>query len=220
MCGQTNVCVFQPLFPENSSGFNSFLAHTNSHYAIGNVLSTCLYHVALPTGIPAPRELPRESKFSKAPFVDCLTFSIIISHILYIPFNYAYDTCTLLRVLTQWISVNTCRFYSFVIHVWHPHFTLNGMKKCLAWFHLTWFVGRICTKNTTCLALIIMMHLGAGIAQWLERRTRDRKVAGSNPCRSDGRIFFSRVNFLCWLLFRYPFQPRVTAVARKRPRSF
>ena len=24
--------------------------------------------------------------------------------------------------------------------------------------------------------------LGAGIAQWLERRTRDWKVAGSNPC--------------------------------------
>ena len=61
---------------------------------------------------------------------------------------------------------------------------------------------------------------GAGIVQWLERRTRDRKVAGSNPCRSGGRIFFSRVNFLCWLLFRYPFHLRVTAVARKRPRSF
>ena len=57
----------------------------------------------------------------------------------------------------------------------------------------------------------------AGIAQWLERRTRDRKVAGSNPCWSGGRIFFSWVNFLCWLLFRYPFHPRVTAVARKRP---
>ena len=38
---------------------------------------------------------------------------------------------------------------------------------------------------------------GAGIAQWLERRTRDRKFAGSNPCWSGGRIFFSRVNFLC-----------------------
>ena len=37
---------------------------------------------------------------------------------------------------------------------------------------------------------------GAGVVQWLERRTRDRKVAGSNPCWSDGRIFFSRVNFL------------------------
>ena len=61
---------------------------------------------------------------------------------------------------------------------------------------------------------------GAGIAQWLERRTRDRKVPGSSPGRSGGRIFFSRVNFLCWLLFGYPFQPRVTAVARKRSRSF
>ena len=65
----------------------------------------------------------------------------------------------------------------------------------------------------------MMLH-GAGIAQWLERRTRDRKVAGSNPCWSGGRIFFSRVDFLCWLLFRYPFHPRVTAVARKRSRSF
>ena len=64
------------------------------------------------------------------------------------------------------------------------------------------------------------VHRGAGIAQRLERRTRDRKVAGSNPCWSGGIIFFSRVNFLCWLLFRYPFHPRVTAVARKRPRSF
>ena len=62
--------------------------------------------------------------------------------------------------------------------------------------------------------------LGAGIAQWLEHRTRDWKVAGSNPCWNGGRIFFSRVDFLCWLLFRYPFHPRVTAVARKKSRSF
>ena len=59
-----------------------------------------------------------------------------------------------------------------------------------------------------------------GIAQWLERRTRDWKVTGSNPCWNGGRIFFSRVDFLCWLLFRYPFHPRVTTVARKRSRSF
>ena len=62
--------------------------------------------------------------------------------------------------------------------------------------------------------------LGAGIAQWLEHRTRDWKVAGSNPCWNGGRIFFSRVDFLCWLLFRYPFHPRVTAVACKKSRSF
>ena len=61
---------------------------------------------------------------------------------------------------------------------------------------------------------------GAEIAQWLERRTRDQKVVGSNPCRSSGIIFFSSVNFLCWLLFRYPFHLCVNAVARKRPRSF
>ena len=30
---------------------------------------------------------------------------------------------------------------------------------------------------------------GAGIAPWLDRRTRDRKVAGSNPDRSGGTIF-------------------------------
>ena len=54
-------------------------------------------------------------------------------------------------------------------------------------------------KRISCVVL-------SGIAQWLERRTRDWKVVSSNPCRCGGRIFFSRVNFLCWLLFRYPFQ--------------
>ena len=61
---------------------------------------------------------------------------------------------------------------------------------------------------------------GAGIAQWLEGQTRDRKVPGLSPNRNGRRMFFSRVNFLCWLLFRYPFHPHVTAVARKRSRSF
>ena len=67
---------------------------------------------------------------------------------------------------------------------------------------------------------ISLLSGGAGIAQWLEHRTRDWKVAGSNPCWNGGRIFFSRVDFLCWLLFRYPFHPRVTTVARKKSRSF
>jgi len=60
---------------------------------------------------------------------------------------------------------------------------------------------------------------GAEIAQWLERRTRGwLKGPGSDPCRSGWTIFFSRVNFLCWLLLRYPFHPRVTAAARKKSR--
>ena len=43
--------------------------------------------------------------------------------------------------------------------------------------------------------------LGAGLACWFERRTRDRKTVSSNPGRSGGRIFFSRVNFVCRLSF-------------------
>ena len=65
-----------------------------------------------------------------------------------------------------------------------------------------------------------MTYMGVGIAQWLKRWTRDWKVAGSNPCWSGGRIFFSWVDFLCWLLFRYLFRPCITAVARKRSWSF
>ena len=61
--------------------------------------------------------------------------------------------------------------------------------------------------------------LGAGTAQWLERWIHDWKTVGSNPCRSSGKIFFSKVNFLCCLLFWYPFHPRVTTVTCKRPRS-
>ena len=38
------------------------------------------------------------------------------------------------------------------------------------------------------------------IARWLEHQTHDRKVVSSNPGRSGGRIFFSRVHFVCWLL--------------------
>ena len=55
---------------------------------------------------------------------------------------------------------------------------------------------------------------------WLDCWTRDRKAASSNPGRSDRRIFISR---LTWCDNSYSVSvspPRVTAVARKRPRSF
>ena len=70
----------------------------------------------------------------------------------------------------------------------------------------------------------------------VERQTHDRKVAGSITERSGGRVCFFFVFFcvcfclfvclffpsaflelfsFCWLLFRYPFYPRVSPVARK-----
>ena len=47
-------------------------------------------------------------------------------------------------------------------------------------------------------AFIILHYTGCFL---LERRTHGRKVASSNPDWSSGSIFFSRVGFVCWLLF-------------------
>ena len=63
------------------------------------------------------------------------------------------------------------------------------------------------------------MFMGAGIAQWSECWTHDQKVPGSGPGRSGGR-FSSPGSTFCADLFRYPFHPRVTPVARKRSWSF
>ena len=61
---------------------------------------------------------------------------------------------------------------------------------------------------------------GAGIACWLECRTRDRKVTSSNPGRSGWR-FSSPESTLCADSYSVSVpSPRVTEVARKRPLSF
>ena len=53
----------------------------------------------------------------------------------------------------------------------------------------------------------------------LERRTRDRKVASSNPGRSGERIFSPEL-ILCAGSYSVSVPHRVTAVARKRFQSF
>ena len=55
---------------------------------------------------------------------------------------------------------------------------------------------------------------------WLSGRAPDRKIAGSSPGRSDGRFFFSMVNFCFVCYFCYPFHFRVSAVARTSSWSF
>ena len=45
--------------------------------------------------------------------------------------------------------------------------------------------------------VLLFLIQGVGVVQLVERRTGDRKVASSNPGRSEVRIFFSRVNFVC-----------------------
>ena len=56
---------------------------------------------------------------------------------------------------------------------------------------------------------------GAGIAQWFERRIRDRKVSGSSPGRSGGGIFFS-MSTLCADSY---VGMRSTAVAHKKKKK-
>ena len=55
---------------------------------------------------------------------------------------------------------------------------------------MTWWP--ICSFNVTA---------GSRDSVLVECRTRDGKVASSNLSRSGGRILFSRVYFVCWLLF-------------------
>ena len=62
--------------------------------------------------------------------------------------------------------------------------------------------------------------MGSRKSLLVKHRTRDQKVASSNPGCSGGIIFFSRVYFFVLTLIWCPFHPLVTAVARERLQSF
>ena len=65
-----------------------------------------------------------------------------------------------------------------------------------------------CSKFSVILSIRSLIQLLTLRDSFLvEDRTRHRKVASSNPGRSCGRIFFSRVNCVCWLLFGGRFIP-------------
>ena len=116
------------------------------------------------------------------------------------------------------LKISVVFFPDVTFSMWRSWYQLCFHLMWPSWYQLSFPPWWDLLRVTFVIISVIFWHdRGAGIAQC---RTRDWKVAGSNPCWSGRRIFFSRVNFLCWLLFRYPFHPRVTAVACKRPRSF
>ena len=117
-----------------------------------------------------------------------------------------------------YILIHSCKYTTFQIRTVFNNVLFSSEVHNPLHAHLL-ALSHICVLGSE-FGHVQLLTTGAGIAQWLERRTRDWKVAGSNPCWNGGRIFFSRVDFLCWLLFRYPFHPRVTTVACKRSRSF
>ena len=73
-------------------------------------------------------------------------------------------------------------------HVLPPTPYSPDLSSCVFWLFLR-YRGRI--GRTFCIRDSLL----------IERRTRDRKVAGSNPGRSGGWIFFPGFNLVCWLLF-------------------
>ena len=64
-----------------------------------------------------------------------------------------------------------------------------------------------CFRFSKDLPSILHTPLGEWGSSVGECRTCDQKVPGSCPSRSSRRIFFSRVNFPCWLLSWYLFHP-------------
>ena len=64
-------------------------------------------------------------------------------------------------------------------------------------------IPHICTEAEQSKSSVVD-HLNMSavwIAQLVEHRNCDQKVAGLSPGRKGGRTFFSRVNFLCRLFF-------------------
>ena len=57
----------------------------------------------------------------------------------------------------------------------------------------------------------------AGIACWWECQACDQKVVSSNSGRGGGRVFFSRVKFVRWLLFSFCSTPRLSQWHVKDP---
>jgi len=84
----------------------------------------------------------------------------------------------------------SCMFVDFII-------AMLTRTVCYLWLCTVHVVVFYKTVSYT-----LQVQTGAGIAQWLECWTHDWKVTGSNPYRNSEIIFFSSVDFLCWLLFR------------------
>ena len=92
-----------------------------------------------------------------------------------------------------------------------------------AWDKTVWVSVNVCMvelNHTTLIAHLLVCH-STGSWDSLLAKVPDSSSKGCEfePWQKQQENFFSRVNFVCWLLFGL-FHPHVTAVARKRPTSF
>ena len=89
-------------------------------------------------------------------------------------------------------------------HLRRGHWTPKHscLQDCYLTQRLVCFKGMVSVEDV-CHGMVpyCVVYVGAGITCWQECQTHDQKVASSNPSSSGWGIFFSRVNFVCWLLF-------------------
>ena len=119
------------------------------------------------------------------------------------------------RGRTSRLGICVCLCLLFVSGNTHPH----GIRALsVNWHSANWLVPCVTARVSWWLSVGLkpwcrcwplqkevevrrLMFSAQSIACWFERQTRDRKIASSNPGRSSGRICFSRVNFVFWLLY-------------------
>ena len=107
---------------------------------------------------------------------------------------WCHRQCSFWELLLAFISVSMLVFVSVSLSAFVLVSPVRGHDVALSAF-----ISESSSAGFFLVSLIV--SVGAGIDCWLDRRARDRKVASPNPGRSGGRIFFSRIKFVCWLLF-------------------
>ena len=133
------------------------------------------------------------------PFGLCL--SLCLSLVLVCPFGLCLSLCL---SLVWFVRLGfACPFACplFGLSVWASAFVAQLLSSKFVLFATLWDVS---------------IHLQGYLSS---RITPGERSLVRIPAGAAGTSF-SVVNFLCWLLFRYVFSPRVTAVACKRSWSF
>ena len=112
------------------------------------------------------------------------------------------ESCINLFLLSAYVGHSNKKWYSFLIlDTQKAQFLSTGetLNRCKLLYNGS-------TPNLACATATLRQHMSISEMYfrdnfWLGRRTRHRKVASSNPSRSSGRMFFSRVHFVCVLFF-------------------
>ena len=114
--------------------------------------------------------------------------------------------------LHGWVTVSCLAFFFFFPHTLkllkcetHGLETVDVGSFLVSWWSFCFTVRKKMRQNKneewSIIFDFVVSTLSTIDSLLVELRTRDWKVPSSSPGRSGGGIFFSRANFVCWLLF-------------------